>query len=290
MRRGAAFRRTDEFREPGGSKVSNAPDRHQPVKEPPMPTRESAPVGAPTWNDLFTSDPDAAATFYTSLFGWKVDDPGPEFGGYKNFTRDGVPVAGFMKNDGQWGAPDAWSIYLRVNDAAATVDAAVAAGATIVYPAMDVATLGSQAMVSDPGGAAIGIWQPKDVQGFGVIAEPNAPAWFEIHTRDYDATLDFYTKVFGWDVHKVSDVPEFRYATNGVEDTAVSGVMDASGFLPEGVPAHWSVYFQTENADATLAKAVELGGSIVMGAEDTPYGRLATAADSTGAIFKLQQP
>ena len=63
--------------------------------------------------------------------------------------------------------------------------------------------------------------------------------------------------------------------------------MDASAFLPEGVPAHWSIYFGAESTDAALAKIVDLGGSIVMPAEDTPYGRLATAADPTGALFKL---
>jgi predicted enzyme related to lactoylglutathione lyase len=63
--------------------------------------------------------------------------------------------------------------------------------------------------------------------------------------------------------------------------------MDASGFLPVGVPAHWSVYFGVEDTDAALAKVVDLGGSILMAAEDTPYGRLAAAADPTGARFKL---
>ena len=51
--------------------------------------------------------------------------------------------------------------------------------------------------------------------------------------------------------------------------------MDASAFLPEGVPAHWSIYFGVEDADASLGRIVELGGSIVEPAEDTPYGRLA---------------
>lgn len=63
--------------------------------------------------------------------------------------------------------------------------------------------------------------------------------------------------------------------------------MDAAGFLPEAVPAHWSIYFGVEDTDAALARVVELGGSVVQGAEDTPYGRLAAAADPTGARFKL---
>jgi hypothetical protein len=65
--------------------------------------------------------------------------------------------------------------------------------------------------------------------------------------------------------------------------------MDASSFLPDGVPAHWSVYFGVDSADETLERIVSLGGAVVLGAEDTPYGRLATATDPTGAQFKLIQ-
>jgi predicted enzyme related to lactoylglutathione lyase len=67
-------------------------------------------------------------------------------------------------------------------------------------------------------------------------------------------------------------------------------VMDAAGFLPAGVPAHWAVYFGVDDADATLATVVDLGGAVVQPAEDTPYGRLATATDPTGAQFKLVAP
>jgi predicted enzyme related to lactoylglutathione lyase len=63
--------------------------------------------------------------------------------------------------------------------------------------------------------------------------------------------------------------------------------MDASGFLPDGAPASWNVYFSTDDADKTLAQVTELGGSIVIPAEDTPYGRLATATDPTGAVFRI---
>ncbi|MGH3547334.1 MAG: VOC family protein [Pseudonocardiaceae bacterium] len=67
----------------------------------------------------------------------------------------------------------------------------------------------------------------------------------------------------------------------------LAGIMDASAFLPVGVSAHWSVYFGIDDTDAALAKIVDLGGSILIAAEDTPYGRLAAAADPTGARFKL---
>ena len=252
-----------------------------------MPKRDEAPIGAPCWIDLMTSDPDKARVFYGELFGWTSEAGGEEYGGYITFAKDGLPVAGAMGNDGSTGAPDAWSIYLASKDAQATVDSAIARGAEVMVAPMEVPAQGTMAFVTDPGGAAIGVWQPAAHKGFGVLDEPGAPGWFELHTRDYDGAVKFYQDVFGWETHAVSDVPEFRYTTKGEGEAQQAGIMDAGSFLPEGVPSHWSVYFRVEDADATLAKIVELGGSIVLPAEDTPYGRLATAADPTGAVFKL---
>ena len=251
-----------------------------------MPKRDSAPVGAPCWIDLFTSDPDRARAFYGELFGWTSEEA-EEDGGYVNFFKDGLGVAGCMRNDGQSGAPDGWSVYLATEDAKATVDAAQAHGGQVIVPAMDVMDLGTMAVVTDAGGAAIGAWQPGVHQGFAVHAEPGAPGWFELHTRDYDATVEFYREVFAWDAHVMSDTPEFRYTTLGEGDGQLAGIMDASAFLPEGVPALWSIYFGVEDTDAALARIADLGGATVQPAEDTPYGRLAQAADPTGALFKL---
>ena len=50
------------------------------------------------------------------------------------------------------------------------------------------------------------------------------------------------------------------------------------------------MYFGSDDADASLADVTRLGGSVVLPAEDTPYGRLAEAADPTGAHFKLVAP
>jgi predicted enzyme related to lactoylglutathione lyase len=249
--------------------------------------RDAAPIGAPCWVDLMTSDPEKSVSFYGDLFGWKAEDPGPDYGGYINFVKDGVRIAGCMKSDGQSGMPDVWSVYLAADDAAATVDAAAAHGGGVIVPAMDVMELGRMAVVTDVGQAAIGIWQPGLHKGFGILGEPGTPNWFELHTRDYDACVQFYQDVFEWDTQVASDTPEFRYTTQNVGDEPLAGIMDASTFLPEGVPAHWTVYFGVDDADAALAKIGELGGSTVTAAEDSPHGRLATAADPTGAVFRI---
>jgi predicted enzyme related to lactoylglutathione lyase len=155
---------------------------------------------------------------------------------------------------------------------------------------MDVMELGTMAVVTDAGQAAIGVWQPGLHKGFGVVGEPGTPAWFELHTRNYPGAVAFYRDVFRWETNVVSDTPEFRYTTLVHGEAWLAGIMDGSAILPDGVPAHWSVYFGVEDADAALAQIAELGGSTVRDAEDTPYGRLATATDPTGAQFKLVGP
>jgi uncharacterized protein len=250
-----------------------------------MPTRDTAIIGAPCWVDLMTSDTERSRAFYCELFGWTAEEPAEQFGGYFNFRKDGARVAGCMPSQNP--EMDVWSVYLAVDDAKATVDAAVAAGSKVLVPAMDVSDLGTMAVISDPGGAVIGIWQPGLHQGFGVVAESGAPSWFELHTRDYQTAVGFYREVFGWDTYVISDTPEFRYTTLKHGESWLAGIMDAAGLLPDGVSAHWSVYFGVDDTDAALVRIVELGGSIVTAAQDTPYGRLATATDPTGAQFKL---
>jgi uncharacterized protein len=254
-----------------------------------MAKRDTVVVGAPCWIDLMTSDTERSREFYGRLFGWTAEEPAEQFGGYFNFHKDGVLVAGCMPSQGSE-MPDVWSVYLASDDARKAVDATATHGGEVVVEAMDVADLGTMAVVSDPGGAAIGIWQPGRHQGFGVVGEPGTPSWFELHTRDYQAAGAFYREVFGWHTHVVSDTPDFRYITLRHGEDWLAGIMDAAGFLPDGVPAHWSVYFGVEDTDAALAQIVELGGAILRPAEDTPYGRLATTADPTGTQFKLVGP
>ena len=246
-------------------------------------------LGAPCWADLYSSDTERAKDFYGRLFGWTTMDPGPEYGGYFVFEKDGKAVGGCMANSGEEGYPDAWTVYLHTEDADRTVAAAKADDAPVLVEPMDVTENGRMAMVADPGGAVIGIWQPKEVTGFGVTREVGAAAWFELHTRSYDDSVAFYRDVFGWDAHTASDEPDFRYTTLGEGESSLAGIMDATAFQPEGAPAEWSIYFAVEDADATVALATELGATVVQAPEDTPYGRLATLLDPTGTRFKLIQ-
>jgi uncharacterized protein len=252
-----------------------------------VPKRDTAPIGAPVWIDLFTSDPAKSRAFYGELLGWTSSEPNEEFGGYFNFSKGDSLVAGGMKNDGSAGVPDMWNVYLAVADAEATVAKATAHGGGVIVPAMEVGDLGSMAVITDPGGAAIGMWKPGTHKGIGLIAEPGAPAWFELHTRHYEDSVQFYQDVFGWDAKTMSDTPEFRYTTLGEGESALAGLMDSSNFLPEGVPAHWAVYLRVADTDAAAKTTQELGGSLLMPAEDTPYGRIAMVADPTGAQFRL---
>ena len=154
---------------------------------------------------------------------------------------------------------------------------------------MDVTQNGRFTMLSDPGGAAIGAWQPREVKGFEIRGEPGTAAWFELHTADYERAVAFYRDVFGWETHTAGDSDDFRYTTQGEGEAALAGIMDSTTYAPEGSPAAWTVYFEVEDADATLEQIVELGGKVEREAEDTPWGRLAAATDPTGTRFKLIQ-
>jgi predicted enzyme related to lactoylglutathione lyase len=253
-----------------------------------MPTRDHAPEGAPCWVDLMTRDVDGARKFYSDVFGWTSTDPDAEFGGYFMFYSDGDPVGGGMAPTGPE-VPDCWTVYLASPDAAASVARVTEHGGEIVAPTMAVGTLGTMAVVRDPGGAVVGIWQADTFPGFVRYAEPGTAQWSEVYTRDFAEVAAFYPAVFGWETESMGDTDEFRYTVGKRGEENLAGVMDGSNWLPEGVPSHWSVYFGVDDADATITKIVAGGGSVIMPAEDTPYGRLAAVADPTGAAFRIMQ-
>ncbi len=253
-----------------------------------MPKVEGIPMGAPCWTDLSTSDPDRAQAFYGGLFGWDAEDSGEEYGHYINLSKGEAGIAGMMKKDDDMQAmPDAWTFYLAVPDAKAATPAVRDAGGQVVFDAMDVGKMGRMALVTDPAGAFFGLWQPAAHKGFDLYGEHGAPAWHELHTRDFEAASAFYGTVLGVEVAEMEMGGGPSYRTIDINGDQQAGIMDAASFLPEGVPSHWTVYYGVDDTDAAIAKAQDLGGSVLRPAEDTPFGRMATIADPMGATFNI---
>jgi predicted enzyme related to lactoylglutathione lyase len=252
-----------------------------------MPTPTDFPTGAPLWIDLNSSDVDASRAFYEGLFGWSSVAAGPEFGNYVTFSLDDRQVAGMVANSEAGTIRDFWTVYLETDDAETTAQAITGAGGFVVMGPHQVGPMGSMVIATAPDRAVVGAWQRDQMRGFQVVAEPGAPAWFELHTTEYDDAVQFYQQAFGWQTATMSDTPEFRYTQLKVGDEPYAGIMDASAYWPSGDPAAWLVYVNVADADASLARAVELGGAIVDEPTDTPFGRLATLSDATGALIKI---
>lgn len=252
-----------------------------------MTTDYRAAVGAPTWIDLGTSDMDKAQDFYGSVFGWTFESAGAEYGGYVNAAKDGHPVAGLMTNDPQWNMPDGWTTYLHTADIQATVGSVTDNGGFACSPPTEVADKGWMSIVADNTGTVVGLWQPLGHHGFEIVDAAGAPVWHQFTTRDYDKALRFYRTVFGWETQVESDTDDFRYTTASFGGEQRLGVMDGGAILSDGVPGDWTVFFGADDVDATLDVIVANGGTVTRPAEDTPYGRLAAAADPTGAAFNL---
>ncbi len=241
-------------------------------------------LGEPCWVDYAATDLPAARDFYTGLFGWEADTAGSD--GYVTFRKDGHAVAGLGATDGDV-HPDSWLTHLLVEDAAAAEQASLEAGAEVYAPTRTIADQGRLAVIGDPGGAVVGLWEPESHRGFELVADVGAPAWHELYARAYQAQLDFYTKVFGWQTQVLGDTADFRYATFGDPDSPAGGVYDADRMLPEGVPSHWVVYFGVVDADAACARVQELGGTVLREPWDSEFGRFAQVTDPLGGVFLL---
>jgi uncharacterized protein len=255
-----------------------------------MVTRDTRwPAGTPCWVDVSVDDVPTAVAFYEGLFGWDVTVGGPEAGGYSIARKDGRIVAGIGPKMGPAEAPSAWMTYLATDDADATAAKIKGAGGQLLAEPMDVMSEGRMAVAMDPVGAAFGIWQGENTTGIGRANEPGSLVWSEHLSRDFDASKAFYQAVFGYDFQDMSSAG-FTYAMLMVDGHEVGGI----GVYPEGtpseVPAAWSTYFQVTDTDAAVAKATELGGSLVRPIMDTPYGRMGTVADNHGAVFSVMPP
>ncbi|GAA1977555.1 VOC family protein [Catenulispora subtropica] len=270
-----------------------------------MITSENTP-NLPGWIDLGSPDPGASAEFYGRVFGWTAEqmmEPSDEGPGYWMFRKDGKAVGGLGGLMDPAAKPD-WTTYMRVTDAAATVATAEANGAKVRVPPMPIPDQGLLAQLTDPAGGEFALWQPAGWTGFEACCVDDSMLWAELWTRDPGAAKAFYPAVFGWKVEPYT--PDAADAPDTADSAAEAGYdmwtvrpgdpMAAFGGImgiADDAPVQdekWIPYFMVADADATVARATDAGGSVLIPASDAPPGRLGLLTDQFGARFAFLQP
>jgi predicted enzyme related to lactoylglutathione lyase len=273
-----------------------------------MPERDGYIPGVPCWVDTSQPDPEAAVDFYRGLFGWELEDVmPPESEGRYFIARLHGGDAAAVGSIPEAAPPMAmWNTYIWVESADETASAVRDAGGAVLMEPFDVMDAGRMAVFADPEGAAFCVWQPNQHRGARVVNEHGAVNFNGLATRDVERAKSFYGAVFGWTTlalggtaemwtlpgygdHLEQDNPDLRKqmaeagAPKGFEDVVAS--IDPIPDDQPGTPAHWSVTFGVDDADATAARAAELGGKVIVPPFDAPWVRTTIISDPQGATF-----
>ncbi|MEO8432470.1 MAG: VOC family protein [Acidobacteriota bacterium] len=256
-----------------------------------MPRIESHEPGTFCWAELATSDGPAARRFYTELFGWASEDI--PMGGDQVYTMlrlSGREVGAAYQmgaDEAGRGVPPHWNSYVSVESADETAAKVRSGGGSVLAEPFDVMDIGRMAVLQDPAGAVLAVWEPRRHVGATLAAEPGAPCWYECVTRDPAAAARFYGSVFGWTTKQ--DPATAEYTELFLGGKVVGGMMPIA---PEWgpVPSHWMVYIQVAGCDATVEKARAKGGTVRKPPSEIPgIGRFAILADPQGAAFSIIQ-
>ena len=220
---------------------------------------------------LHTRDVASAAHFYGAVFGWELHDSTTA----SSFTLRGQRVAGIRRTTDE---QNLWVPYVAVDDLAASSDAAVQAGATVI----------DAGVISDPEGAIVGLCTPDEpiatlTEGAGSIW------WAEVLANTPSVLQKFYGRLFHWDFTEQPLEPHALYVVWKRGEKAVGGLLP----IGEGweVSPHWQVLFQVDDLEASTRKVVAAGGAVEFGPLDVPRAGLFTSVrDPRGGLFVLAQP
>ena len=134
-------------------------------------------VGDFTWHELATTDPEAALSFYSELFGWSKGTAYPmgEMGAYQLVSHGGQDVGGVYKARDN-SAPPSWLSYVRVANAAKAASAAKSAGGRVLNGPMEVPGGSWIVVMLDPqGGAFAVVERPKVARAASVKSTGASP-------------------------------------------------------------------------------------------------------------------
>lgn len=250
-------------------------------------TEQPAPAaGEFCWNELLTSDEQAAAEFYAEVFGWqRADFPG---GGmeYALFKREGRCVGGMMRRPNEYVAPH-WLGYVTVESVDATAKKATDLGANLIMPPFDVPTVGRIAVFQDPQGAAIGLHQPINKPA-GRAA--NQIVWFDVPVTDLERAIRFYSAVLAAPIRK-EEMSGRTFALLPHEGQTVGGCLSPGCEGNENKPSPEGplLYFNCQGRlDQAIAAVQPNGGKVLQPRHPIgPYGFRAVVLDSEGNRIAL---
>jgi uncharacterized protein len=247
-----------------------------------MGLRTSYDAGTFCWVDLGTSDLSGSRAFYEPLFGWEADEVPEGSGGYTMMRRDGHHVAALYPKQDE-GVPTAWLSYVAVDDLDATLDRAGGLGAATVTDVFAAEPHGRGAVIADPTGAVLGLWQGGEHPGAGLVNAPGALTMNELDTGDVERAAEFYRQAFGWSVQRIPQAePPYWTITNGGRLNGGARELDAGAPGP-----FWLAYFAVDDAEAATQHARALGGRVLAEPFAIPAGRFAVIADPQGGVLAL---
>jgi uncharacterized protein len=263
--------------------------------------RDGYQPGVPCWVDTWQPDLEAAVAFYTGLFGWDAEETTPPGAARRHFMcslRD-RRVTGIGSPPPIPGHTPVWGTYVWVAEVEDAVAKAREAGGTVALEPFDALDGGRLALLVDPAGGVIAVWQVGEHRGAQLVNEPGAWSMSMLHTRDLEAAKALYGAVFGWSYETfgagggamtLALVPGYEGGEpeQPVSRETVAVLADMYG-LPDEAPSHWGVDFWIADTDAAVAKATELGGKVVGPPTDSGGFRSAVLADPQGAVFTISQ-
>lgn len=239
------------------------------------------------WPELGTSDQPAAKRFYFGLFGWEMSDMPLQDGATYTMLKKGGRDVGALYQLGpqQQGMPPHWGSYVAVENADAAASKAKQAGGTVIAEPFDIFDIGRMAVIQDPTGAILSVWQAKKHTGAGVLDEAGALCWTELLSKDSAKAEAFYAQLFGWTSETMPMTPPYTVFSN--QGNKAAGMMQIDPKWGE-VPSHWLPYFAVDDCAATTAKALELGGKTEVPPTLIPnVGTFAILQDPQGARFAI---
>jgi predicted enzyme related to lactoylglutathione lyase len=242
------------------------------------------------WPELATTDADSAKTLYGGLFGWTFDDQasgtGTTYTVARLAGRDVAALYVLQRSQRESGVPPRWNSYAAVANADESATRVKALGGTIFGAPFDVGKNGRMAIVRDPQGATLCLWEARAHPGAQIVGEIGSLCWTELATTDTVAAGHFYASLFGWALKK-QETGVRAYTELWKGPRPAGGMMALEKDRATAGPV-WGVYFRVADCDAAVAKALELGARVSRKPVDIEkVGRYAFLTDREGATFAV---